>query len=338
MKTVVLEEPGRFRMMSAAAPPKPGALEALVKVRRIGVCGTDFHAFRGKQPFFRYPRVLGHELAVQIEELGDGAGGLAPGDWCALRPYVDCGQCIACRRGKPNCCVNLSVLGVHADGGLCEHLTVPSRLLHKSSVLSPDQLALVEPLSIGAHAVARAQLQPEEHVLVLGAGPIGLATAQFAIAANASVMVFDLSSQRLDFCRRHLTAARCLDPVSDSLEQIVALTSGDLPTAVFDCTGSISSMNRSFHFVAHGGRLIFVGIVQDDLAVHDPHFHRRELTLLASRNATQTDFDRVLRLIESGRIDAAPWITHRCAFDAFIDEFPRWTSPDSGVIKALIEL
>jgi 2-desacetyl-2-hydroxyethyl bacteriochlorophyllide A dehydrogenase len=234
--------------------------------------------------------------------------------------------------------VNLSVLGVHADGGMCEYLTLPARLLHKSNVLTPDELALVEPLSIGAHAVRRAQLQSHEHVLVLGAGPIGLATALFAAAAGAQVMVFDLSSRRLDFCCQHVPGVACLDLAQDALEQVSAATSGDLATAVFDCTGNTASMKGAFQFPAHGGRLIFVGIVQDDITLHDPHFHRRELTLLASRNATRSDFNEVLRLLESRRIDAQAWITHRCRFDDFIDAFPGWTLPESGVIKALIEV
>lgn len=338
MKSIVLEKPGSFRLTSAAAPPSPQLGEALVRVRRIGVCGTDFHAFRGVQPFFTYPRVLGHELAVQIESMNDERSDLKPGDWCAVRPYIECGQCIACQSGKPNCCTKLSVLGVHADGGMREYLTVPSRALHPSRELTPEQLALVEPLSIGAHAVSRAALARGEHVLVIGAGPIGLATIQFAIAAGAIVMVLDTNPQRLAFCRQHVASARCLDPASDALEQIAAVTSGDLPTAVFDCTGNAASMSAAFNFAAHGGRLTYVGIVQADIALHDPLFHRRELTLLASRNATRGDFERVIMSIASGAIDVRPWITHRCPFDAFLDEFPRWTLPETGVVKALVEL
>ena len=338
MKSIVLEEPGRFRMAAALAPQAPRAGEALVRVRRIGVCGTDFHAFRGKQPYFRYPRVLGHELAVQVEAAGVDVAGLVPGDLCAVRPYVECGICIACRGGKTNCCVHLSVLGVHADGGMCEYLTVPARLLHKSSVLSADQLALIEPLSIGAHAVRRAQLQPEEQVLVIGAGPIGLATAQFAALAGATVMVFDLNEKRLAFCASQLDGVRCLDPEQDLLEQALTVTTGDLPTAVFDCTGNAASMHQAFQRVAHGGRVIFVGLVQGEISFSDPHFHRRELTLLASRNATSDDFERVRLAIETGQVNVAPWITHRCSFEGFLDEFPRWTLPETGVVKGLIEI
>jgi 2-desacetyl-2-hydroxyethyl bacteriochlorophyllide A dehydrogenase len=338
MKTIVLAEPGRFQLTAIDSPQSPAESEALVRVERIGVCGTDYHAFRGKHPFFRYPRVLGHELAVLVESVGQGVTNIAPGDLCAVRPYIDCGKCIACRRGKPNCCANLSVLGVHADGGMCERFIVPSRLLHKSTVLSVDQLALIEPLSIGAHAVSRAQLEPQERVLVIGAGPIGLATARFAVAAGASVMVADTNQVRLRFCHAWIDATECLDPSHDTLQQISALTAGDLPNAVFDCTGSTSSMEASFQFVAPGGRLIFVGLVQADIKFHDPHFHRREITLLASRNATSHDFHHVQRLMESNDLDIHPWITHRCPFDRFLEEFLRWTLPETGVIKGLIEV
>ena len=338
MRAIVLEQPLRFRAAQIDAPPAPAAGEALVRVLRIGVCGTDLHAFHGRQPFFSYPRVLGHELAVEVLRVGEKVEGISPGDRCAVEPYVNCGACIACRRGKSNCCVELAVLGVHKNGGMCEFLSVPARLLHKSATLSVDQLALIEPLGIGAHAVRRAALTPGEWALVIGAGPIGLATAQFALAAGASVAMMDINERRLAFCRNHLGIQHCLVAQQNSLEQMAAIASSDLPTAVFDCTGSARSMMDSFQFVAHGGRLIFVGLVQADLSFHDPHFHRREITLLASRNATTADFQRVISQIDSGRINVAPWITHRCSFDALIDEFPRWAQPETGVIKGLVEM
>jgi 2-desacetyl-2-hydroxyethyl bacteriochlorophyllide A dehydrogenase len=338
MQAIVLEQPFTFRAATVESPPEPAAGEALVRVLRIGICGTDLHAFHGRQPFFSYPRVLGHELAVEVLRVGDAVAGLSPGDRCAVEPYVNCGRCIACRRGKSNCCVELAVLGVHKNGGLCEYLTVPTRLLHRSTTLSVDQLALIEPLGIGAHAVSRAALTPGEWALVIGAGPIGLATAQFALAAGAAVIVSDVNERRLAFARTHLGIQHCLVAQQNPLEQIAAITSSDLPTAVFDCTGSARSMMDSFQYVAHGGRLIFVGLVQADLSFHDPHFHRREITLLASRNATSADFQRVISLLDSGHINVSPWITHRCSFDALIDEFPRWAQPETGVIKGLVEM
>lgn len=337
MKTIVLEEPGRFQMVDRPAPAAPGAGEVLVRVHRVGVCGSDLHAFRGKQPFFTYPRVVGHELGVEVVALGKDVSGLAVGDRCAVEPYLNCGRCIACRRGKTNCCVSLQVLGVHTDGGMRELLTVPAGKLHRSATLSVDQLALVEMLTIGAHAVRRAHLEPGEQVLVIGAGPIGLSAIRFAQLVGANVTVLEISQRRREFCRRHLAVAACLDGHTDPAEELQALLQGDLPTTVFEATGNPASMMRSLQYVANGGKLTFVSLVQGDLTFRDQEMHRRELTLLRSRNATGADFAWAIRMVEEGRIDLAPWITHRAPADAMIAAFPGWLDPERGVIKAMVE-
>jgi len=338
MKTIVLEEPGRFRLVDRAAPPAPGPGEALVRIHRVGVCGSDLHAFRGKQPFFTYPRVVGHELGVEIVALGTPEAHLAVGDRCSVEPYLNCGSCIACRRGKTNCCVRLQVLGVHTDGGMRELMTVPVAKLHRSRTLSMDQLALVEMLTIGAHAVRRGQPEAEERILVIGAGPIGLSVIQFAQLSGARVIVLEISERRRQFCRQHLKVETCLDGQTDTtVDELQALLDGDLPTTVFEATGNPNSMMRSVQYVANGGKLTFVSLVQGDLTFRDAELHRRELTLLRSRNATGADFAWAIQMVEEGRIDLAPWITHRAPADAMIAAFPEWLDPERGVIKAVVE-
>ena len=253
MKTIVLEKPGDFRLTEGPAPGSPAPREALVRIRRVGVCGSDIHAYKGNQPFFTYPRVVGHELGVEIAAVGPNEKGLAVGDRCAVEPYLHCGRCIACRRGKTNCCVNLQVLGVHADGGMREFMTVPIAKLHRSRRLSLDQLALVEMLTIGAHAARRAQLDPGENVLVIGAGPIGLATTTFAQLSGARVSVLEISAWRREFCRQHLRVDRCLDGQGDTGKQLQELLDGDLPTTVFDATGSPKSMMQAVQYVPTAG-------------------------------------------------------------------------------------
>jgi 2-desacetyl-2-hydroxyethyl bacteriochlorophyllide A dehydrogenase len=342
MKGLQLIEPGSLRVAELVDAPLPGQGEARVRVKRVGVCGTDLHAFRGKQPFFTYPRILGHELGVEVLEVGEGVTSVAPGDRCAVEPYLNCGRCIACRRGKPNCCTQLQVLGVHVDGGLREHIVVPAVKLHASRTLSFDQLALVETLGIGAHAVERAALAPGETVAVLGAGPIGLAVMQFARAAGARVLVTDLNAGRLAFCREHLglsaEATIDLTVTPDVVARLAELTDGDMPTAVFDATGNAASMAASFYYPAHGGRLVFVGLFAGEVTFNDPNFHRRELTLLASRNSRPEDFRRIIELVESGKIDTTPWITHRADLQAVPGQFAPWTDPATGVVKAMITL
>jgi 2-desacetyl-2-hydroxyethyl bacteriochlorophyllide A dehydrogenase len=339
MKTIVLDRPRQLSVVDGPAARPPGPGEALVRVQRIGICGTDLHAYLGDQPFFSYPRVLGHELGVQVVEAGRDAGGLRPGDRCAVEPYLSCGACIACRAGKTNCCARLQVLGVHADGGMRELMTLPAGALHRSDTLSPDQLALVEPLCIGAHAVARAGIEAGECALVIGAGPIGLAVVQFASFAGARILVMDVNRDRLAFAREHFAIDATIEAGDEAVERLRELTGGDMPAVVFDATGNQRSMNAAFDLPAHGGRLVLVGLFQGDVTFNDPAAHRRELTLLCSRNALAADYTRVIGLLESGRVAIAHWISHRVPFgDAVVDGFPRWLDPQSRFIKAVIDV
>lgn len=338
MKTIVLEKPGTFvrTETEGPAPPAPGQVQ--VRVHRIGICGTDLHAFRGRQPYFNYPRIVGHELGVEVIQAGQGVDHLSPGDRCAVEPYLNCGACIACRYGKTNCCTSLQVLGVHVDGGMREAFTVPADKLHRSDKLTFDQLALVEMLGIGAHAVDRASLTPGECVLVIGVGPIGLSVLQFAQVAGAKVIVLELNAHRMAFCRRHFHVEHGIDGKGDVLAELQEYLSGDLPTAVFDVTGNAKSMASAYRYMASGGRLVLVGLVQDDITFHDPEFHRREMTLLCSRNARGEDFSRIIRHIENGQVNTDSWITHRAGFGDMIEQFPTWLEPEQQVVKAVVSV
>jgi len=336
MQQIVLETPGR--LAEADGPePRQGPGEALVRVHRIGICGTDLHAFHGRQPFFSYPRILGHELGVEVIDPGDEPHGLKSGDHCSVEPYLNCGHCIACRHGKPNCCTELKVLGVHVDGGMRARLTLPARKLHRSRKLGFDQLALVETLAIGAHAVERAAIAPGEFVLVVGAGPIGLSAIQFVQVSGARLAVMDLSENRLEFCRRQLGVDHTLAPGPDLAERLRAIGEGDLPTLVIEATGNAQSMARSFELPSHGGRIVFVGLFQGEVTFNDPNFHRRELTLLASRNALPATFREIISLIEDGRVDTSPWITHRLRLSELPESFAG-VAADPNLIKAMAEL
>ena len=339
MKTILLEKPGRFVRVQTTHPGKPGQDEAKVKVQRVGICGTDLHAYRGRQPFFSYPRILGHELGVEILDLGPGESDLEVGDLCSAEPYLTCGKCIACRNGKTNCCISLNLIGVHSDGGMREEIVVPKNRLHRSESLSVDQLALIEMLGIGAHAVDRVNLSRGEWVLVVGAGPIGLFVVQFAQIAGANVVLLEQNPDRVDFCKKWFSVAHALDGSRGEIaEQLEDVLEGELPTAVFDATGNAGSMCTSFSYVANGGRLVLVGIVQDEIRFQDAEFHRREMTVLSTRNALSSDFTRIISLMESGVVNTDPWITHRATYEDFVERFPGWLDPSEGVVKAMLSL
>jgi 2-desacetyl-2-hydroxyethyl bacteriochlorophyllide A dehydrogenase len=340
MKAIQLLQPGQFTQISIDEPAQPGPGEALVTVHRVGICGTDISGYLGKMPFYSYPRIPGHELGVEVLAVGAGVTNVSAGDRCSVEPYMNCQECFACRRGGMNCCENLQVLGVHTDGGLRPRFLVPARKLHRSEKLTLDQLALVETLAIGCHAVNRGAPKQGEHVLVVGAGPIGLSVIEFVKLTGATLTVLDLNETRLRFCKESMgvtQVVRSQGPDAD-LKALQDLTNGSLPSLVFDATGNTGSMCRSFHYVSHTGRLVFVGIVTDEVRFPDPLLHRREMTVFASRNALPDEFRRIIGLIEAGQIDTRPWITHRTPFADLIGNFPAYTKPETGVIKAIVEV
>ena len=339
MKALQLEKPLAWRRIEIDAPSVPGPGEALVRVHRVGICGTDISGYLGKMPFFSYPRIPGHELGVEVAAVGSDVTNVRPGDRCSIEPYINCQNCSSCRRGHTNCCENHLTLGVHCDGGLRPEFIIPARKLHVSRTLTFEQLALVETLGIGCHAINRAQAREGESVLVIGAGPIGLSVIEFAKLSGAKTIVMDLNEQRLAFCRKIMGISATVLSTGDGseLERIREQThDGSLPTVVVDATGSHKSMSHALNYTGFAGRLVFVGITPQEISVPHPLMHRRELTLLASRNALAPDFKRIIQLIEEGRLDTDPWITHRTPFDSLPDVFPQYARADSGVIKAMV--
>jgi len=335
MKCLVCVEPGKFSYEERPrAVLKKGY--SLIKIDRVGICGTDLHAFKGEQPYFNYPRVLGHEIAATYAD-GD-APGFATGEKVTIIPYFNCGKCIACRTGKPNCCTQIIVCGVHADGAMCEYLLVPNYSLLKGEGLTMDELALVEPLSIGAHAVRRAGIQAGEFVLVVGAGPIGIGIMEFARIAGAEVIALDVNEDRLHFCKDTLHFEHILNGKDAPEIALSKITSGDMPVAVFDATGNRRAIEQSFSYMAHTGRYILVGLQKETISFSHPEFHKREGTLMSSRNATKNDFEYVIEMIRQKRITPANYITQKIKFDHAASEFKSLFEPDAHVCKAIIEM
>lgn len=336
MHVLVCTQPGHMALQEVPTPTcGPG--EALVRVRRVGICGTDIHAYGGNQPYFDYPRVLGHELAGEVVAVGAGADAALVGQNAYVIPYLHCGDCRACQSGKTNCCQHMQVIGVHRDGGMAEYLAVPTEHLVVSKTLAPDQLALIECLAIGAHAVRRSAVSENELAVIVGAGPIGMGALQIAKSRGARTVVVDTNRQRLTFCRDTLGADATLHAIEDDVvAALLAMNDGALADVVFDATGNPKAMQRGFDFAGHGGRYVLVSVVKADIAFHDPDFHKKELSLLGSRNATREDFETVARLIDEGHVKADAMITHRGALTDMPTLMPQWCDPTSGVIKAMI--
>jgi 2-desacetyl-2-hydroxyethyl bacteriochlorophyllide A dehydrogenase len=337
MKTLICIRPGEFEYASIEEPVLKSEY-AIIKIRRIGICGTDLHAFEGTQPYFEYPRILGHELSGELIAVDD-APGFEIGEAVTFIPYFYCGKCIACRSEKQNACVNIKVCGVHEHGGMVEYLSVPSYSLIHGEGLSFDALALVEPWAIAAHGVKRAGVKKDEFVLVIGAGPIGLGTMEMARIAGGKVIALDINNERLKFCREKLKVEYTINALdSDVTPQMMKITNGDMPTVVIDATGNLKAINTAFQYMAHGARYVLIGLQKGEICLSHPEFHKREGTLMSSRNATREDFDRVISFMKKGVIDPAVYITHRVMFGDVIKEFEGWLIPANGVIKAMVEM
>lgn len=336
MRAIRCDEPGRLSLIERPVP-EPGPGEVLVRIRHVGVCGTDLHIFEGTQPYFEYPRVIGHELAGEVVDKGPGVGA-TPEGLVAIVPYLHCGHCIACRQGRTNCCRTLKVLGVHTDGGMADHVVVPATHVLPAAGLAPEGVAMVEFLAIGAHGVRRGAVAAGQRVLVLGAGPIGISAMIFAKARGAEITTVDMRHDRLDFATARLGVDAALDAREDVEAVLRERTGGDFFDVVIDATGNRGSMERAFGYVAHAGSYVMLGIVRDPIAFSDPEFHKRETTLLASRNATLEDFATVLATMRAGQVPVAAIATHRAPLEDAPARFPEWLRPETGVIKAIVDL
>ncbi|MCP4974787.1 MAG: zinc-binding alcohol dehydrogenase family protein [Maribacter sp.] len=336
MKYIVCEKPGEFLLKEKKDPVlKKG--QALLKVNKVGICGTDLHAYTGNQAFFEYPRILGHELATEVIEIEDNEKGIKSGDNVVIMPYVSCNNCIACRSGKTNCCTKMQVLGVHKDGGMQEKISVPIDLLIHAPNLNDDAMAIVEPLAIGAHAIRRAQLIPGETIVVVGCGPIGIGIMKLAQIADVKVIAIDVNQSRLDYAKEKIGVDHIVLAGKGAVEKIMEITNNDLATAVFDASGHKSALEFGPNFMSHGGRYILVGLSKDELIFEHPAIHAKETTLMCSRNATLEDFEHVISVLEAGNFPIASFITHNVGFGEMIANFDSWLDPNNRVLKATVD-
>ncbi|MCL2374610.1 MAG: zinc-binding alcohol dehydrogenase family protein [Treponema sp.] len=342
MKALVMTKPGEF-VFEDRPMPVPQNDEVLFKVLQVGVCGTDLHAFGGTQPLFTYPRVVGHELAVQVAQIPESAkraaGELKEGDIVSILPYLRCGTCIACRSGKTNCCTTLRCLGVPVDGGMQEYISLPAFYAVPAGKVKPQEITLVECFSIGFHGVRRGNPRQGEIALVVGAGPIGIGAIHGLKEKGAKVIAMDINDQRLAYAKDIAKADYTINSLNVDPEQALAdITGGELCPLVMDATGNLGQMMKAFNYACSGGAVVYLGLVRADITFNDPLFHVKELTLMGSRNATKEDFANVIAGIESGRVNTQGFITHKATIDEAPALFPQWIKPETGCIKAVVSI
>ncbi|MFU2134070.1 zinc-binding alcohol dehydrogenase family protein [Gallibacterium anatis] len=332
MKALVCNKPFEFSYKQLSTPTIKED-QVLLKVAAVGICGTDIHAFGGNQPFFSYPRILGHEASGIIADIGSKVSQWKVGQRVALIPYVSCGECDACRSGRTNCCEKISVIGVHEDGAFSEYLAAPARnILAIDDQVDDITAALIEPFAISAHAVRRAEIKAGDDVLIVGAGPIGLGAAAIAAADGANVAIADTSAERREHIKTQLKLP-AFNPIDEKVENFF---NGKLPLIVIDATGNQKAMNNDVNLIRHGGRIVFVGLFKGDFSIHDPDFHKKETTLLGSRNATPEDFEKVQSLMAQGKLSASMMLTHTFKFDQLAEVFEEQVVNNKALIKSIV--
>lgn len=318
--------PGQFELTSAPLPLTAPKGWVLIDLAAAGLCGTDYHIFAGKHPFLKYPRIIGHELSGRVAVA---VPGWEKGVAVVINPYVSCGTCRACQRDKPNCCTRIEVMGVHRDGGICARIAVPAGNLYPAGDLPLEAAAMVEFLAIGAHAVRRGEVTAADRVLVTGAGPIGLGAALFAKERGAEVHLLDTTPARLEQAAalgfEHLHAA--LGPEHAEGFDVV-----------LDATGHAGAMEAGFAHVGHGGTYVLISVVQDRISFSDPEFHKREMRLIGSRNATAEDFAVVMAAMRSGAVRAAALLSERIALVDLPTRLPELAADRGRLIKAIVTL
>jgi 2-desacetyl-2-hydroxyethyl bacteriochlorophyllide A dehydrogenase len=337
MRAIVCVEPGKLERRDVPFPAGGKDGWIAIDIRSIGVCGTDFHIYEGTHPYLQYPRIMGHELSAVVAE-GSGNERLPPGTPVVVNPYLNCGHCVACRKGRFNCCMTLQCLGVHTDGGMCERILMPEGNLYPAGALSLRDAAMVEFLAIGAHAVRRGRAARGDRVLVVGMGPIGLGTAIFARSAGADVTVMDISESRLAFARDRVGFSDQVLGGAGALEEARRRTGGENYDIVFDATGNAKAMEASLAFVAHAGTLVYVGVLNANITFSDPELHKREMDLLATRNALKADFDQVMAAMLKDEVPVAAINTHTAALSDLPEAMPAWLHSAAPPVKAILTL
>ena len=334
MKYIRCDQPESLTLHTKSEPILI-ASHALLRVKQVGICGTDLHAFKGNQPFFSYPRILGHELATEIIEVNQNNDGLKSGDKVVTIPYINCEECVACKSGKSNCCENIKVFGVHIDGGMQEVILFPSRLLISANDLSHDEITIVEPLAIGAHALRRANTKKNDIIVVMGCGPIGMGIIQLAKSLGAMVIAIDINDHRLQIAKQSFEADLALNALDNPIEKIKHFTNGVLAHTVIDATGSKAAIENGTNYMRHGGNLVLVGLYKGELSFQHPVIHAKETTLLCSRNATRQDFEFVMKVLREKKFNTGAYITKKVNFESIPSGFNDWSNRESKEIKVV---
>lgn len=337
MKAVVIRKPGSVSVVKMDSP-RPASGEVLIRIQYVGFCGSDLSTFLGKNPMVQYPRVPGHEISGIIEEKGIGVPEeLHAGDLVTVIPYTSCGQCVSCRRGRYNACRHNQTLGVQRDGAMQEYITVPWQKVLKAPGLNELELVMVEPLTVGFHAIDRGEVEKSDVVMVLGCGMIGAGAIAGALQCGAKVIAVDVDDHKLDLAGK-LGAHHAINSVKENLHETLAeLTGGEGPDVVIEAAGNPVTYRAAVDEVAFTGRVVCIGYTGSEVSFATRLFVQKEIDIRGSRNATPDDFRRVIEYLEQGDFPLENMITRIVKPDEAANALREWTEEPGSVMNILVD-
>ncbi len=333
MKALVLHNPGHASIETVPEPqPKNGSV--LLRVQMVGLCGSDLNSFRGLNPLVSFPRIPGHEVSATVVQ---GHGDLQAGTDVALNPYTSCGQCASCRRGRPNACQFNQTLGVQRDGALTELIAMPQEKLYPAK-LTRKELCLVEPLTVGFHAVARGRVTAEDTVAIFGCGGVGLGAVAGSSARCARTVCIDVDDGKLQLARA-AGATHTINSLTTSMhDRLLEFTYGRGPDVVIEAVGTTATFRAAVEEVAFTGRVVYIGYAKEPVSYETRLFVQKELDILGSRNALPEDFQAVIKLLEAGKFPVNEAVGQIVPLDEGPDVFRSWSEKPSQFKKILISL
>ncbi|HET6170539.1 MAG TPA: zinc-binding alcohol dehydrogenase family protein [Terracidiphilus sp.] len=335
MRAIVLDGPGSAELKNVAEPRR-GEGEVLLKVRKIGLCGSDLNSYRGRNPLVSYPRIPGHEIAATVVDSGP-HGEWPVGMGVTLSPYTGCGRCAACLRGRLNACKDNQTLGVQRDGALTEFIAAPAGKLFRAN-LSLKELCLVEPLTVGFHAVGRGRVTAEDVVAVFGCGGVGLGAIAGAAFRGARVIGIDVDDAKLETARKAGAAEAINSKSADVHERLAELTNGRGPDVVIEAIGLPATYRAAVDEVAYAGRVVYIGWAKEQVAYETRPFVHKELDIMGSRNAMPDDFREVIRMLEAKRFPVEAAVTHTVRFEQTPAVLDAWNREPERFTKIMVDV
>lgn len=337
MKAIRVIESGTLKVVEKEEPFIKTKKEVKIRMKAMGICGSDMHILHGKNPFATYPRTLGHEIAGEVMEVGIEVSKVSVGDKVVIEPMYSCGNCYACKKGRPNVCANVEVYGVRRDGGGCEVMVMPEHLVHSvDSSLDWSEIALIEPFTIGAQAAYRGQVEAGDDVFIIGAGPIGLCCLKMVQLRGARVAIADFNEKRLAFAEKW-GADFVINPKTTDVNQAIRdWTNGVGANVVIDAVGTEKTVEQAIENTSVASRVVLLGFLNTPSKISQEDIVKKELTIVGSRLQTY-QFQKVIDLFNNQTINAKELVSHEFTIDKAVEAFQVMEEAPFDLLKVIIK-